>query len=244
MLQEAKERIKWLKKKPDTINVANYNSMVLGVHSYYCVATDVTKDFYEIAYKLIKTLEIGMRRASASSKGYKDKTYLKFYKDYKGKEYYISQKALYPIRYIQTKPPPMYNQKINDYTQEGRALIHKRQELVSSYELMYLVQNPVINESIEYNDNRISKYVAQKGKCAVTKARLKPWEIHCYHIKPRSLEGTDVYSNLLIVCNDVHKLIHATKQETIQDYLNKLSLNKTQIAKLNELRVKAGNQAI
>lgn len=138
----------------------------------------------------------------------------------------------------------MYNQKINDYTQEGRALIHKRQELVSSYELMYLVQNPVINESIEYNDNRISKYVAQKGKCAVTKARLKPWEIHCHHIKPRSLEGTDVYSNLLIVCNDVHKLIHATKQETIQDYLNKLSLNKTQIAKLNELRVKAGNQAI
>ena len=244
VLQEAKERIKWLKKKPDTINVANYNSMVLGVHSYYCVATDVTKDFYEIAYKLIKTLEIGMRRASASSKGYKDKTYLKFYKDYKGKEYYISQKALYPIRYIQTKPPPMYNQKINDYTQEGRALIHKRQELVSSYELMYLVQNPIINESIEYNDNRISKYVAQKGKCAVTKARLKPWEIHCHHIKPRSLEGTDVYSNLLIVCNDVHKLIHATKQETIQDYLNKLSLNKTQIAKLNELRVKAGNQAI
>lgn len=244
VLQEAKERIKWLKKKPDTINVANYNSMVLGVHSYYCVATDVTKDFYEIAYKLIKTLEIGMRRASASSKGYKDKTYLKFYKDYKGKEYYISQKALYPIRYIQTKPPPMYNQKINDYTQEGRALIHKRQELVSSYELMYLVKNPVINESIEYNDNRISKYVAQKGKCAVTKARLKPWEIHCHHIKPRSLEGTDVYSNLLIVCNDVHKLIHATKQETIQDYLNKLSLNKTQIAKLNELRVKAGNQAI
>ena len=244
VLEEAKERINWLKKKPDTINVANYNAMVLGVHSYYCVATDVSRDFYEIAYKLIKTLELGMRKASASSKGYKDKTYLKFYAGYQGKMYYIAQKALYPIRYIKTKPPSMCNQKINDYTQEGRRLIHKRLEVVSNYELMYLVQNPVINESIEYNDNRLSKYVAQKGKCAITKVRLKPWEIHCHHIKPRTLKGTDVYANLIIVSEDVHKLIHATKEETIHKYLKKLNLDEKQLSKLNELRVKVGNQTI
>lgn len=244
VLQEAKERINWLKKKPDTINVANYNAMVLKVHSYYCVATDVSKDFYEIAYKLIKTLELGMRRASASTKGYKDKTYEKFYSGYKGKVYYISKKALYPIRYIKTNPPKMCNQKINDYTDEGRMLIHKKLEKVSSYELMYLVQNPVINESIEYNDNRLSKYVAQKGKCAITKVRLKPWEIHCHHIKPRMLKGTDVCSNLIIVSPPVHKLIHATQEETIQKYLEKLNLDKYQLSKLNELRVKVGNQII
>lgn len=244
VITNAKERIKWLKRKPDTINLANYNSMVLGAHSYFCVATDVSRDFSEIGYKLIKALEISMNRASASEKGYKDKAYEKFYAGYKGKMYYVSKKALYPIRYIKTKPPGVFNQKINEYTQEGRNHIHKKLQKVSEYELRYLVQNPINNETVEYNDNRLSKYVSQNGKCAITKERLKPWQIHTHHIIPRKLNGKDNYENLLIVCEDIHKVIHATKEETIRKYLEKLKLDDNQIKKLNELRVKVGNQII
>ncbi|MDX7669891.1 group II intron reverse transcriptase/maturase, partial [Enterobacter cloacae] len=77
----------------------------------------------------------------------------------------------------------MKKQVINKYTAEGRALIHKNLADITEAELKWLRENPVINEraTVEYNDNRISLYVAQKGKCSVTGEKLLPWDIHCHH---------------------------------------------------------------
>ena len=92
--------------------------------------------------------------------------------------------------------------------------------------------------SIEYMDNRVSIYAAQYGKCAIT------GEVYCHHKKQVSKGGTDEYKNLVIVREDVHKLIHTTRQETITAYLSVLNLNKSQLQKLNKLRIMAGNPAI
>ncbi len=93
-------------------------------------------------------------------------------------------------------------------------------------------------------DNRVSLYAAQFGKCAVTGKVMWIDEIHCHHKKPISQGGTDKYKNLIIVHIDVHKLIHVTKPETIQAYLNKIKPNKSQLEKVNKLRMLAGNYAI
>ena len=68
-----------------------------------------------------------------------------------------------PISIFNTKPM-MKKQSINRYTAEGRALIHKNLAEITEAELKWLRENPVINEraTIEYNDNRISLYIAQK----------------------------------------------------------------------------------
>lgn len=44
----------------------------------------------------------------------------------------------------------------------------------------------------------------------------------------------------MLVLEPVHKLIHATNEETIGLYLQILRLNEGQLAKLNELREAAG----
>ena len=93
-------------------------------------------------------------------------------------------------------------------------------------------------------DNRVSLYTAQYGKCAVTGRILWIDEIHCHHKKPVSQGGTNEYKNLVIVHEDVHKLIHATKPETISAYLKKLNLSQSQIDKINKLRILAGNSTI
>ena len=93
-------------------------------------------------------------------------------------------------------------------------------------------------------DNRVSLYAAQYGKCAVTGKVLWINEIHCHHKKPVSQGGTDEYRNLVIVHAEAHKLIHATRPETILAYLNRLNLTKSQLEKLNKLRILAGNSAI
>lgn len=98
------------------------------------------------------------------------------------------------------------------------------------------MRNPIQNRSIEYNDNRISLYSGQMGKCAVTGRQLELNEIHCHHKKPRSLGGDDSYSNLKIIHVEVHRLIHAITEETIRKLLESLKLTDYQIGRINNLR--------
>ena len=83
-----------------------------------------------------------------------------------------------------------------------------------------------------------SKYSAQKGKCAITGKLLEYEEIHCHHIVPFKQQGTDKYSNLIIIHKDIHTLIHAVEEQVICKYLNVHNLTNEQLKKVNELRVK------
>ena len=47
------------------------------------------------------------------------------------------------------------------------------------------------------------------------------------------------YANLVLVCKEVHILIHASLEATIKQYLQSLHLDEIQLKKLNKLRVKA-----
>lgn len=76
-------------------------------------------------------------------------------------------------------------------------MIHKQLEAVDMEILHYLMRNPVWNATIEYNDNRLSLYSAQMGKCAVTGAKLMIGDIFCHHKVPRCNGGTDAYQNLI-----------------------------------------------
>lgn len=59
-----------------------------------------------------------------------------------------------------------------------------------------------------------------------------------------SLGGNNSYQNLIIVHKDVHKLIHATAQETILRYLNNLDLTQEMTIKVNRIRKRANLKEI
>lgn len=153
---------------------------------------------------------------------------------------YVYDTALAPIGYIKHRPPSMLRTAINKYTPDGRAFIHKRLEKVNMQILTYIMRNPVRGKSIEYNDNRLSLYCGQGGKCAVSGQLLEIGYMHCHHIIPISKGGNDIYSNLMFVTDKVHNLIHATKDSIIKSLLEELNLDKRQLAKLNKLRCLAG----
>ena len=50
------------------------------------------------------------------------------------------------------------------------------------------------------------------------------------------MSGTDEFKNLVIVHEDVHRLIHATNEKTIERYRNILQLDGKQLKKLNQYR--------
>lgn len=141
-----------------------------------------------------------------------------------------------PIGYVKHRHPIQRKRGVNSYTAEGRAMIHKQLEAVDMEILHYLMRNPVWNATIEYNDNRLSLYSAQMGKCAVTGAKLMIGDIFCHHKVPRCNGGTDAYQNLILLCGNAHRLIHATDTDTIARLTDSLNLTPKQKTKVDKLR--------
>ena len=53
--------------------------------------------------------------------------------------------------------------------------------------MRYVIENPVREATVMYNDNRISKLYGQYGKFAITDSYLEIGNMECHHIKPKSL---------------------------------------------------------
>lgn len=230
-------------EKKEVYAIDFYNSFVMGVHNYYCLATCVNKDFDKIAFHVRKRLRNRLK-SRLSRKGVIQYKYIE--EEYgKSKEIrFIHGKAIIPLGYVQHQNPMWKNGKVNKYTPEGRKEIHNQLQKVNLNILHYLMRNPNENQSVEYNDNRLSLYCAMQGKCAITKTILEKDNIHCHHIIPRKDGGGDNYQNLLLIDKRVHILLHATKAETIEKYLGILNLSKAQLNKLNAYRATLNLNAI
>lgn len=243
IIREFKEGIKLIVKNPSAENVNKHNAKIIGWHNYYKIATQVNADFSEIAFLVRRNLYNGTR-SIRSSTGIKTKAYERFYGNYNFKMVYIAGVAMFPIAGIRTKNARCFSQSICNYTESGRRKVHERLKGINPYILKYLLEKPDIGETTEYNDNRISLYVGQNGKCAVTNLPLKIGKMHIHHKKPKSFGGKANYSNLIYVREEVHILIHAISSDIIKQYKNKLNLDNIGLEKLNMLRKLVGNYMI
>jgi len=222
--------------------ILNYNSKVMGIHNYYRYATRVNLDCRKIAYQVNIVLKNRLRKSLKSEKDFlKKKQKIPDSGKYIGRRYgkskqlrFVSIYPIAPIGYVQFQIPRCKKRSVNKYTAEGRAEIHKNLGINTST-LLKLMRNPVSDRSIQYADNRISLYAAQYGKCAVTGIQLEYDDIHCHHKIPRHKDGTDAYQNLVIVHQDIHRLIHATDEKVISRYLSGYK-ELLDLHKLNKLR--------
>ncbi len=242
-LIEQVKRIASTKDRNDEAKeITLYNSMVFGIHNYYCFATMVATDCEKI-HRNVSIVIKNRLYGRLKKKGTINEVYIrKQYGDSKQIRF-VSSKTVCPVGYIKTKPPMFKKKKICKYTVEGRDEIHKNLK-VNTLVMLMLMKIHEPRRSVEYMDNRISLYAAQHGKCAVTGKELWLDEIHCHHKVPIKSGGTDKYSNLVIVHQNVHMLIHAATPETIAVYLNLIRPDKKVLAKVNDLRVLAGNEKI
>lgn len=223
--------------------IFRYNSIVVGIHNYYRYATCVNLDFSKIAFCIGKKIKNRLGKQGLTRIGTLEKGYIKECYGKSKQLRFLKGHPLVPVGYIRHKNPMAKKRSINRYTPDGRAEIHKALGINIGI-LLWLMKNPLIKRSIEYADNRISLYAAQYGRCAITGKILQSHEIHCHHKTPLSLGGTDKYSNLIIVDTFIHQAIHASKEETVKQFLNKLQLTDKQLQKLNKLRKQVNLQEI
>lgn len=215
--------------------VHNLNSTILGMQNYYAMATKANKEFSEIAYKLSKTLRHQLIKIGKY--GYpkdKDNSYSRIYKGYNMKTYKVCGLWVFPIAGITHKVKLNFSQDICNYTKIGRDKIYNK--LSYTNEIQKVMNAYLGNRSIEYNDNRISKYSMQKGKCAISNIFLFASDVHCHHINPIKKGGNDDYNNLTIIHKDIHTILHSKDITKIRQVLNEFNVNKTGMSKFNKYR--------
>ncbi len=216
-------------------NIRIYNQMVMGIHNYYRYASRVYFDLDPLQKRLSNRM-FNRVEGFTTIKPI-DATIHKEFQERYGKSKmmrYIKQSPIVPIGYIKFNYPSMFDQKANEYSPEGRK--HQKATLGCSIKKIQQLMKQASFGSIEYQDNRISLFSAQKGKCAILNIELEINDIHCHHIIPRKLGGTDKYENLIILHRDMHVLIHSTNDETIRYYMQLYNINQKQLTKINRLR--------
>jgi RNA-directed DNA polymerase len=121
---------------------------------------------------------------------------------------------------------------------EGRAQIHKNLHKNIKHEIALLMESNIPTRSVEYMDNRISRYSMKKGNCEITGLFLPAQDVHCHHYIPVHLDGSDKFKNLRILHKEVHKLIHITDTDKMNTLIKNLGITKPMLDKINKYRKK------
>lgn len=249
LIEQAKRIAKPRDGKSELEEVRLYNAMVMGMQNYYCLATDISDDFNRLNHSVMIVLtnrlntEKGCRLvrkgrplSDVERQRYGHSRRLRFVAG--------TDEPIYPIGQVRRIKPRCKQRSWCAYTPEGRVGLHDNLRINVPL-MLTLMRQPLRGRSLEYADNRISLFCAQWGKGAITGAPFRTIsEMHCHHIKPRQKGGGDEYGNLMLVHENVHTLIHATKADTVNRLLLILALNDKQIQKVNELRKLAGLKSI
>ncbi|WP_075584083.1 group II intron reverse transcriptase/maturase [Enterococcus faecalis] len=233
--ENIKNLIKDIQKSPTQKTINRYNYYILGVHNYYKYATHVHIDFSKMAYECMHMLKKRLKRiARCEIPRSPPDTYQRLYPG-NYRTYEINNVFLFPIGNVRWHKTPNFSPGICDYTDTGREHRQKWVQPKVYFEMQKLLLKSLSN-NIEYFDNRISKYSMQNGKCAVTGEFLLAENVHCHHIIPRNMGGTDTFNNLVIIHPWIHILVHATLPDTIDRYKKVLKLSARELEKVNKLR--------
>ena len=144
---------------------------------------------------------------------------------------------IHPVGYVVNRYPQMPSRTICNYTKEGRA-VQKIKTGAPEAILAWLARHSPPSMPIEEADNRISKYSAQKGKCAIFGTPLEMGGVVVLHIDP--YKGKDIvrFHNLMLVSITASGVINEPDPSAAKSMLAGIKVDKVAIKTINKLRSK------
>ena len=241
-----KLKVKDIVRHTTTFQIARYNLAVMGMQNYYCVATNIYNNLTEVSYALLPTTSVSIKKSAklipfeTTSQDFQMKT--------TGirpqtKIIMIADTPLLPINGVKHKNPLNFSQDICNFTEHGRSRIHEEIALVTKGEIRILLEYKDTTKSVEFNDNRISVFIAQQGNCYITNRRHSPTDMVCIY-KNITETDRDKYQNLVFVEIPISKAILTESVQQAKMWLMNYGLSSQQKRKLNKIRANYGYQAI
>jgi len=242
-----KAKIINIQKHTSYIAIENYNSAVRGIQNYYSIATNVYNNLTDVSYALLPTIRIRLRDISKTVPF--RETDIEFQRKATGirddtKIVKIGSQTLLPITAVRHRSPMNFSQDTTNYTAKGREKIHSNLEKVTELEFEALARGRDPNESVEFNDNRISAFVVQQGNCYITGQKLNANDMKCFRKMPLIQGGTNKHGNIAFVEPRVFNLIFNDNINEAKIQLAKLKLEEVKRNRLNKIRRNYGYQSI
>ncbi len=224
-------------------NISLYNSAVMGMHNYYCMATMVSADFAAIQYRAMGKANAVNHNRRCIPLEREGKTCSKVIMERYGKSKqlrWMRDRAVVPAGYVSYVYPKYKRRCVNKYVRK-----YDDAENCTSFDVMrYIMEHAESYPTLEMADNTLSRYIAQKGKCAVTHEPLAVHDMVSQHIKPTQGKRNDTYQNLIIVSSNISKLILAENDKTISRCVKALNLTDEMQDKINKLRMHRGLEGL
>ncbi len=227
-------------KNPSNANDINkyidrFNAMVVGMHNYYRMATHVCGDFSDIAFRAVgKANGMNHNGKFLPLEKHGEFTSL-FLKDRYGKSKrcrWIKGRVIVPVSYVQHVYPKFKRRDVNKYIPKYT----DNENCISFSVMKYMMENAELFPNLEMADNALSRYIAQKGKCAILHTELIIGDMRCLHIKHPKGERNDTYRNLILVSRDMARVITSSDKEILGMYLREQKLTTEMQEKINKLR--------
>ena len=239
--EKVKKQLKKIKKhqqnhKKTEEEIKLYNSIVVGSHNYYDMATMIYQDLKNISFITNKYIIRNFKNVlTLNDKIQKNNFIIKKYGDDKP---YPCIRG-FPIALIgKIKPNPLKykGNKINFYEEKLRMKFYKNLELCNTFVIEQILNNAQYEKSVGFNDNVISKFCGQYGKCAISDDIIINYK-NCIAIKKNKTMG-DKYDNILIVKKQYQELLNLENGDDIikMEMLKKYTTYK-EIKKINKIRV-------
>ncbi len=189
-----KELYKQIRKSPEPNLFRKVYSTIRGYRNYFSIAHRITQEFGHIDWMLYRARS--KLAIFYPGKASQTDSFLLAHKGYKYK-------------------------RLKCYSQEK---IFQKANCLQAYidkELALLSKQNLGKATIEYSDNRLSRYSMQLGRDAITGDFLIAGNVHCHHVIPVSKGGSDQFSNLIIISKETHKVLHSHNSYEVNAFIQK-----------------------
>lgn len=176
-----------------------YNSIVLGVHNYYRIASHCSIDFREINFAVNKLLynRLGFPNYT------KDDRYRRMFKGCRQKVWNINGVTLFTISYIKSKNPLQYSKNKNKISDKVKLE-------TDNSKLFGEIHN---SKDPEWELLKAKIHFLKNGKCYVCNEYLKNNKFNVHHKVPKEYGGTNDIRNLILLRSDIHRELHKVKPD-------------------------------
>lgn len=221
--KKVKNQIRKVRKTKDTNQIDKYNGLVRGIHNYYEKATNIVEDLHNLCWHTNWYVNTKMKDVLTYENGSDNKIP------------FIRGKPLVEIGKVKHNAPRYRGDKINYFEEKSRKQFYKELEIDNLFIIEKILKNPKKYESVEFNDNVISKFCGQLGKYAITNNQI----FDITNMKPTRIKenGTDKYDNIIIVNSKVEKLLKLKEVDDIIEISNLIKgVKQEQLEKINNIR--------
>ena len=207
-----------------------YNSIVRGIHNYYDKATRINQDLHNICWHTNIYIKTKLKNVLSFSAIIDNVT-----KEKIGENPNIRGKPLLEIGKVNYNFKRCCGDDINYFESNSRKRIHKEIGIDNIFILGVLLKMPNLYESVEFNDNILSKFCGQLGNYAITNEMI--FDIKNVRAIKIIENGSSKYNNIIIVDRKVEKLLRLKEVDDIIEISNlKRGIKSEQLEKINKLR--------